>query len=112
MENTHTAENLGQKTSEALSAAADRAKDAASAVGDYAGETREKVGEWASTAADRMGQAGEAVRDWASDAAGRAGPALRSAGEDVFGWVRRHPITSLFACLGIGLLLARILRER
>ena len=62
------------------------------AVGEAAGQVKDKVQEWATTAADKTG-----------GAAGDVGRGLTDL-------IRRHPLPALLVGFGLGLLLARTMR--
>lgn len=85
-----------EENSGVVATAVEKAKDAAGAVADYAGQAQEKVQEWASTA-----------KEYASDAYDRTGEALQYAGDETTNLIRRYPIPALLIGFGIGFLLGR-----
>jgi hypothetical protein len=87
---------------------AEKAKDVAASVADYAGQARETVQGLASSAADSAVSAKDAVADWTSSAAGSTGDALAGAGDELTTMIRRYPIPALLVGVGIGFLLARL----
>jgi ElaB/YqjD/DUF883 family membrane-anchored ribosome-binding protein len=89
----------------------DTAKGLAATATDYAGQTKEKVSEWASAAAQGAGKATEQVQEWASTAADKTGEAFKSGGEELTRFIRRNPWPVLLVGFGVGLLIGRTMRS-
>jgi ElaB/YqjD/DUF883 family membrane-anchored ribosome-binding protein len=96
----------------------EKAKDVASAVGDAAGQAREKVQEWAATATEKTKeataaagsyavQAKDKVQEWSTTAADSAGDALESVSKELTALVRRYPLQALLVSAAVGYVLGR-----
>ena len=92
----------------------DRLKDNAQHVmdkaGDYAGQARDKVAEWAGDAGENAKHASERVQKWAGDAYHATSDAVGDFGKEVTSLIRKHPLPSILIGFGIGLLLGRTAR--
>ncbi len=77
-------------------------KDVAAAAGDAAGQAKDKVQEWSSTAFTQ-------VKDTTQELAGAASDKAADFGKDVAALIRRYPLPALLVGFGAGLLLGRVL---
>jgi ElaB/YqjD/DUF883 family membrane-anchored ribosome-binding protein len=88
----------------------EKAHDVASAMGEYAKEAGESVSRMASGAADSMVHAKDAVVDWTADAVQHPGATLKACTEQTGNLIRTYPIASLLVGIGIGFVLAKVVR--
>jgi hypothetical protein len=79
-------------------------------VSDYAGQAREKAGEWAGDAYDAAKDAGRRAQRWAGETYDAASDRVGDFGAEVTTLIRRHPIPALLIGFGVGLLLGRAAR--
>jgi hypothetical protein len=79
-------------------------------VGEYAGQARDKVREWAGDASQGASRAAGQVQHWAEDAYDVAGDKFGDLGKEVTVMIRRHPVPALLIGFGLGLLLGRVTR--
>jgi ElaB/YqjD/DUF883 family membrane-anchored ribosome-binding protein len=95
-------------------AVVDRVKEGAQHLvdkaGDYSGQAREKIQEWAGDASDAARQAGQKVQHWAGDAYEATADTVGDFGKEVTTLIRKHPIPAVLIGLGLGLLLGRSAR--
>lgn len=75
----------------------DKAMDAASAVGDFAGTAKDK-------AVSALSQVGETAQDLTSTAVDK----VQDFGKDLTSLIRQHPMPALLIALGVGFALARL----
>src|SRR5690348_3765313 len=94
--------NQGQRggTRDPLKQGAQSAVDTA---GEYLGQARDKVKEWAGGAGEGIGQAADRVQHWAEDAYDTAGDKLGDFGKEVTVMIRRYPVPALLVGFGLGL---------
>jgi hypothetical protein len=97
-----------EKARDVASSVADKARDVASSVSDTAGRAKETVQQYVHTAGDSVAHAKDAAVDWASGAASHTGEALKGAGDELTGVIRRYPIPALLVGIGLGMLLAKL----
>jgi ElaB/YqjD/DUF883 family membrane-anchored ribosome-binding protein len=90
-----------EKTRDAASGVADRAKDVASNVVDTAKDVADTARDWASGVARGAGSAYDATRD-----------TVAAAEETVEGFIRRRPLASVLIAFGVGCLVGCALRSR
>jgi len=95
---------------QSLSAVADKASNIADKAGDFAGQARDKVRDWAGDAGENVTQAADKVQHWAEDAYQFSGEHLGEFGRECTSLVRRYPIQALAVGFGLGLLLGRASR--
>ena len=92
----------------------DRVKDGAQHLmdkaGDYAGQAREKVSEWAGGAGDAARQAGDKVQRWAGDAYEATSDAVGDFSKELTSMIRKNPLPAVLIGFGLGLLLGRTAR--
>jgi len=105
------AKDIAGSAKEMAGTAVDKAKDVAGAAKDMAGTAVDKAKEWAGSAADGLSHAKDAVKDFASEAYEKSADMAQHMSTEVTSFVRRYPIPSLLAGLGIGFLLGRALRS-
>jgi hypothetical protein len=84
--------------------AKETAKDVAAAMGDAAGQAKEKVQQWSSAA---FAQVTDKTRELASVTADRA----EDLGKELTGLIRRYPLPALLVGFGVGFLLSRVTRS-
>ena len=75
--------------------------------GEYAGQAREKVSEWAGSAGDAAKQASDKVQRWAGDAYHATSDAVGDFGQELTSLIRKHPLPAILVGFGVGLLLGR-----
>lgn len=96
--------SLMDKASDAASAVAGKARDLASSVADTAGDV-------ASSVAQRTQEVASSVAESAGSAACAVGRQAQDWAEDLETFVRRYPVPCLLGCLGLGFLVARLVRR-
>lgn len=92
--------------------ATDKAKEIAHNVGEYAGQAKEKVSEWASTAGGKIKDVASHAGEYAMQARDTAGEAIQTVGTELTSVVRRYPLQSLMAGAAVGYLLGCALSRR
>jgi ElaB/YqjD/DUF883 family membrane-anchored ribosome-binding protein len=93
-----------------ISAVADKASAIADKAGDFAGQARDKVRDWAGDAGEGATQAADKVQHWAEDAYAFSGEHLGEFGRECTSLIRRYPVQALLVGFGVGLLLGRASR--
>ena len=108
------AHNKGKNAADDSQGMMDRAKAGASHLaekaGEYAGQARDKVTEWAGDAGKAAKDAGNKVAEWAGDAYEYTSEKVGDFGQEVTTLIRRHPLPAVLIGFGIGLLLGRAAR--
>jgi ElaB/YqjD/DUF883 family membrane-anchored ribosome-binding protein len=118
----HTAENVIDKAKDVASTVGEKAKNVASAVGDRADSAVSSVGSGMQSAADTVrdkgpqsGMLGKATEGVACglESGGRylEEHGLSGMADDLTNLIRRNPVPALLIGVGIGFLLARLLRS-
>jgi ElaB/YqjD/DUF883 family membrane-anchored ribosome-binding protein len=109
--------------SKAMHNVADKAKEIAGNAGEFVGQAKEKVQEWAHTAKDKIKDAAcatgdmavhakEKAQEFASTAVHNAGEALQTAGQEVTFLIRKYPIQSVLIGAAVGFLLVKATSSR
>ncbi|MBX9678473.1 MAG: hypothetical protein K2X38_06890 [Gemmataceae bacterium] len=116
--NKEHAQQGAQAAMGAVSGAVDTVKEAASSAMNWASDMAGNAKNYASTAAGAVGDLGSNIgshaSEYAHDAKEYAGVAYDKAGElgrDFSNLVRRNPIPTVLAAVGVGFLLGRTLRS-
>src|SRR5579883_2787230 len=89
-------------TAPAVEKVTETAKDMAAAVGEVAGQAKDKVQEWSATAFTQ-------VKDTTQELAGAASDKAADFGKDLTALIRRYPLQALLVGFGAGLLFGRVL---
>jgi ElaB/YqjD/DUF883 family membrane-anchored ribosome-binding protein len=95
-----------------MGAVREAAEDVLSRTAEMAGQARERMGEWASSASRGAERAWESTREGARDMARNVAHRAEQAWEGTGSFIRRHPIPSLLIGLGIGFAIGQILASR
>jgi hypothetical protein len=110
-------------TGSVVESVTEKAKDVAAAVGDAAGQAKEKVQDWAVTATEKTKdaaaaaghlavQAKDKAQEWTATATDKAGDAIRGAGKELTALVRRYPSQAFLVGVAIGFLVERATTRR
>jgi hypothetical protein len=98
------------KTKEATSgvsgAVKEKAEDMAAGASQLAGKVKDTAEEWASS----VGGAAVQAKEKAQEVAGAAADKVGEVGQDVTDLIRRYPLPALLVGIGMGFLLAHLLR--
>jgi ElaB/YqjD/DUF883 family membrane-anchored ribosome-binding protein len=99
----------GSSSTGIMETAKEKAKDLTSGASDIMSGAKDKVQEWASTAADTASEAAGFVKDKAQEYAGVAMDKAQDFGREATDLVRRYPIPALLIGFGLGFLAARLI---
>src|SRR5262249_8430225 len=103
--------HVKDRASTAAESVTDTARNVAGAVTEYVNQAKDKAQSVASQAIDTANKTAESVQTWTGDACDKTGAALKGAGEELTGWVRRYALPAIAVGLGIGYLLGRVARN-
>lgn len=103
---------FGKSESGLLGSAKEKAGELASSVKDAAGAIQHKAGELASSMSEGAEQAWNSTRDNAQQLGSAVANHAEMAAAELTTFVRRYPVASLFAALGIGFFAGQLIRSR
>lgn len=94
-------------TSGVAGAVKEKVEDMAAGASQLAGKVKDTAEEWASS----VGGAAVQAKDKAQEVAGAAAEKVGEVGQDVTDLIRRYPLPALLVGVGVGFLLANLLRR-
>ena len=95
-----------ETTSGVAGAVKEKVEDMVAGAAQLAGKVKETAEEWASS----VGGAAVQAKDKAQEVAGAAAEKVGEVGQDVTELIRRYPVPALLVGVGVGFLLAHLLR--
>ena len=95
-----------EATSGVAGAVKEKVEDMAAGASQLAGKVKDTAEEWASS----VGGAAVQAKDKAQEVAGAAAEKVGEVGQDVTDLIRRYPLPALLVGVGVGFLLAHLLR--
>jgi hypothetical protein len=106
-----------ERVKNAIDEMASRAHHATDALAEAARNGTDKVADAADAidtkahdAAGAVGHARDAVKSWATDVANHPGQHIKAGGTELTHIIQRHPVPAILVGIGVGFMLARMIR--